>query len=110
MLSSSPLLDLVRAGAFVMLLFSAILILVVIRGLEAPIKFGTRTGPMLVGVGLVLFALPIYGDVAGAELLARPSPFIRIIAGVLLPVGLYLMKPLSPQQAVQEQEAPPDES
>ena len=94
MLSSSPLLDLVRAGAYVMLLFSAILILVVIRNLEN-VKFGTRVGPLLVGVGLVLFALPIYGDVAGAEILVRPSPILRIIAAALLLAGLYLMKPLS---------------
>jgi hypothetical protein len=108
MLSSSSLLDLVRAGAFVMLLFSAILILVVIRNLEAPIKFGTRTGPMLVGVGLVLFALPIYGDVAGAELLARPSPILRIIAGILLPVGLYLMKPLGRHRLIGESREEPE--
>lgn len=94
MLSSSPLLDLVRAGAFVMLLFSAILILVVIRNLEAPIKFGTRLGPLLVGLGLVMFALPIYGDVAGAVILSGMAPGMRVLAGILLPVGLYLMKPL----------------
>src|SRR5687767_7314530 len=98
MLSSSPLLDLVRAGAFVMLLFSAILIMVVVRNLEHPIKFGTRMGPLLVGIGLVLFALPIYGDVAGAEILARPSPLLRILAGVVLPTGLYLMRPLARHQ------------
>ena len=109
MLSSSPLLDLVRAGAFVMLLFSAILILVVIRNLEAPIKFGTRSGPLLVGMGLVLFALPIYGDVAGAEILARPAPILRIIAGFVLPVGLYLMKPLGLHRIVDAAARPAEE-
>lgn len=92
-----------------MLLFSAILILVVIRNLESPIKFGTRVGPLLVGVGLVLFALPIYGDVAGAEILARPSPLLRIIAGILLPAGLYLMKPLGREHLIGEIPEPDDE-
>ena len=96
MLSSSPLLDLVRAGAFVMLLFAAILIWVVIRNLDVPITFGTRAGPILTGVALVLFALPIYGDVAGVESLADHGSIFRIFAGALLPVGLYLMRPLAP--------------
>ena len=102
MLSSSPLLDLVRAGAFVMLLFAAILIWVVLRNLEAPIRFGTRSGPALVGVGLVFFALPIYGDVAGVEALANQGSLIRVIAGILLPVGLYLMRPLTTGRIFQQ--------
>lgn len=78
-----------------MLLFAAILIWVVLRNLEAPIKFGTRSGPALVGVALVLFALPIYGDVAGVESLANQGSIIRVLAGLLLPTGLYLMRPLT---------------
>ena len=97
-MTESPLLDLVRSGAFVMLLFAAILIIFVIRNLEAPIKFGTRIGPVLVGIGLLLFALPIYGDVFGTRDLDTPGSLIRILAAILLPVGLYLMKPLAPQQ------------
>ena len=85
-----------------MLLFSAILILVVIRNLEAPIKFGTRVGPLLVGLGLVLFALPIYGDVAGAEILARYASPFRIVAGLVLPTGLYLMKPFGRHSLAKE--------
>jgi hypothetical protein len=94
LLSSSPLLDLVRAGAFVMLLFAAILIWVVLRNLEAPIKFGTRSGPALVGIALILFAMPIYGDVAGVEALADHGSLLRVFAGFLLPPGLFLMRPL----------------
>lgn len=93
-----------------MLLFSAILILVVIRNLEGPIAFGTRVGPLLVGVGLILFALPIYGDVAGVEVLVDPSHILRIIAGFLLPTGLYLMKPLGRQHYVGESEEPVDDA
>ena len=78
-----------------MLLFAAILIAVVIRNLEAPIKFGTRIGPVLVGTGLVLFALPIYGSVMATQILDRPTPYLRILAAILVPVGLYLMKPLT---------------
>jgi hypothetical protein len=78
-----------------MLLFAAILIWVVLRNLEAPIKFGTRSGPALVGIALVLFALPIYGDVAGVESLANQGSLFRVFAGFLLPTGLYLMRPLT---------------
>ncbi|HYI46771.1 MAG TPA: hypothetical protein VE174_15040 [Actinomycetota bacterium] len=102
MLSSSPLLDLVRAGAFVMLLFAAILIWVVLRNLETPIKFGTRAGPALVGIALVLFALPIYGDVAGVESLADNGSLFRVFAGFLLPTGLYLMRPLTNKRRMYE--------
>ncbi len=101
-MGGSPLLDLVRAGAFIMLLFAAILILVVIRNVEAPIKFGTRIGPLLVGMGLVFFALPIYGDVVGSQFLDQPGSVIRLMAGILLPLGLYLMRPLTPAQAAAE--------
>jgi hypothetical protein len=93
--TSSPLLDLVRAAALVMLLFSAILIFVVIRNLEAPFRFGTRSGPLLVGLALVLFAIPIYAEVAGSAAMVRASSVFRIGAALLLPVGLYLMKPLT---------------
>lgn len=108
MLGASPLLDLVRAGAFVMLMFAAILIWVAIRNLEAPIRFGTRTGPVMVGIGLVLLALPIYGDIAGASLIARPGSVFRIVAAIVLPIGLYLMKPLteaSELEASEDEEA-----
>ncbi len=110
MLNSSPLLDLVRAGAFVMLLFSAILILVVVRRLEAPIRFGTRVGPLLVGIALVLFALPIYGDVGRAQSLVRPASALRIVGGIALPLGLYLMKPLGRHDTLSEPEESTDDA
>lgn len=109
MLSSSPLLDLVRAGAFVMLLFAAILIWVVIRNLDVPVTFGTRAGPILTGIGLILFALPIYGDVAGVESLADNGSIFRLFAGATLPVGLYLMRPLTPAYHEPERTEPDEE-
>jgi hypothetical protein len=89
-----------------MLLFAAILISVVIRNLEGPIKFGTRSGPILVGLALVLFALPIYGDVTDVGLLIRQGSLFRVFAGILLPAGLYLMNPLA-MGRVSQAEAPP---
>lgn len=114
-MTTSPLLDLVRAAALVMLLFSAILIFVVIRNLEAPMKFGTRTGPLLVGMALVLFAVPIYADVAGSLALVRAGSVVRIGAALLLPAGLYLMKPLTRRtrrnltDSVSEDDSPAEE-
>lgn len=108
-MSGSPLLDLVRAGAFIMLLFAAILILVVIRNVEAPIRFGTRTGPLLVGLALVFFALPIYGDVVGSRFLDQPGSVIRVFAGILLPIGLYLMRPLTAAQKASDKTETPEQ-
>ena len=108
MLSSSPLMDLVRAGALVMLLFAAILIWVVIRNLEAPIKFGTaprarvsRRRPRSVRSA----------DLRGCSGRRVPYPSrvtFRVLAGFLLPVGLYLMRPLTSNG--RRYEAPVDES
>jgi len=109
-LSSSPLLDLVRAGAFVMLLFAAILISVVIRNLEGPIRFGTRSGPILVGVSLVLFALPIYGDVTGTGFLVQQGSLFRVFAGLGLPTGLYLMHPFAIARTLEKEEQVEDEA
>ena len=92
-----------------MLLFAAILISVVIRNLEGPIRFGTRSGPILLGLSLVLFALPIYGDVTGAGLLVRQGSFFRVFAGILLPTGLYLMRPFGTLRITTPAEEPPQD-
>ncbi len=92
-----------------MLLFAAILMLVVIRNVETPIRFGTRTGPLLVGLALAFFALPIYGDVVGSRFLDRPGSVIRVVAGILLPIGLYLMRPLTGAQKTPDEAEPAEQ-
>jgi hypothetical protein len=92
-LVGSPLLDIERTGAFIMLAFAAILIFVVVRNVESPMRLAAWTGPVLVVTSLVLFTLPILGDILRSSPLINSSSLLHIVAAVLLPVGLYLMRP-----------------
>jgi hypothetical protein len=92
-MTASPLLDIERTGAFIMLAFAAILIFVVMRNVKTPVKFAAWTGPLLVAAALVLFTIPILGDILRSSTLTSRSSIFHITAAVLLPVGLYLMRP-----------------
>ncbi len=75
-----------------MLLFAVVLILVVFRNLDRPTA-KLRAGPIVIGISLFLFATPVYAAVAGTAF--RFDSAFRIVAAILLPVGLYLLTPLT---------------
>ena len=85
----NPFIELMQAGALIMLLFAAVLISVVIRQTEGS-KIRIRVGPAVIGVALILFAVPIYASVIGEDVGRFPSA-ARAIGAILLPVGLYLL-------------------
>jgi hypothetical protein len=89
----NPFIELMQAGAFIMLLFAAVLILVVLRNRERA-TFKHRVGPMVIGLALINFAIPVYAAVIGGSTFESFSPIFRVIAALLLPVGLYLLAPL----------------
>ena len=84
----NPFIELMQAGALIMLLFGAVLISVVIRNTGGSKMF--RLGPAVIGAALVLFAVPIYASVIGTDV-NRFTTAARVAAAVLLPVGLYLL-------------------
>jgi hypothetical protein len=86
----NPFIELMQAGALIMLLFAAVLISVVIRNTSGS-KRGLRIGPAIVGVALILFAIPIYASVIGTDDLNRFTAAARVAGAVLLPIGLYLL-------------------
>ena len=85
-----PFIELMQAGALIMLLFAAVLIAVVLRNTTGSTK-QVRIGPGIVGIALLLFAVPIYAAVIGASSLDRFTTSARIVGAILLPVGLYLL-------------------
>ena len=86
----NPFIELMQAGAFIMLLFAAVLISVVIRNMPARSP-KVRWGPALIGVSLLLFAIPVYASVAGTDDFERFSPLLRGLGAILLPIGLFLL-------------------
>ena len=86
----NPFIELMQAGAFIMLLFAAVLISVVIRQTSGTTN-RIRLGPLVIGVALVLFAIPIYASVAGTDDFNRFTTGARVAAAVLLPIGLYIL-------------------
>lgn len=86
----NPFIELMQAGALIMLLFAAVLISVVIHNTSGS-KARLRVGPTVIGVALILFAIPIYASVIGTDELNRFITGARVVAAVLLPVGLYLL-------------------
>jgi hypothetical protein len=107
---TSPLLDIERTGAFIMLAFAAILIFVVMRNVEAPVRFAAWTGPLLVIASLVLFTIPILSDILRSRPLGAPNSLVNITAAVLLPVGLYLMRPVPLNDRRESEEVEDNES
>ena len=86
----NPFIELMQAGALIMLLFAVVLIAVVIRNMPTR-SLQVRWGPALIGVALVRFAIPVYASVAGTEDLGVLTPTFRVLGAVLLPFGLYLL-------------------
>jgi uncharacterized membrane protein len=86
----NPFIELMQAGALIMLLFAAVLISVVIRNTTGS-KRQLRLGPGIVGVALLLFAVPIYASVIGTGDLNRFTTGARIAGAIFLPIGLYLL-------------------
>ena len=89
----NPFIELMQAAALIMLLFAAVLIMVVLRNAENRV-LKVRLGPAVVGLALVLFAIPIYASVLGSVTFDRLSSIARSLAAIILPVGLFLMAPL----------------
>lgn len=87
----NPFIELMQAGALIMLLFAAVLIWVVIRNTTTGSKQRLRIGPAVIGLALLLFAIPIYAAVIGASDLNRFTTSARIAGAILLPIGLYLL-------------------
>jgi len=98
----NPFIELMQAGALIMLLFAAVLISVVIRQTSGS-KRRIRVGPALIGLALVLFAAPIYAAVIGANEFDRFVATARIAAAVLLPIGLYLLGSEDGRSILEEQ-------
>lgn len=73
-----------------MLLFAAVLISVVLRNTTGS-KRRVRVGPAVVGVALLLFAIPIYAAVIGTDDFDRFTSGARIAGAIILPIGLYLL-------------------
>ena len=71
-----------------MTVFAAVLILVVTRNHKDP-RTRSRVALAMVGLALLLFAIPLYGDVLGVVRYERLGSIARIVAAVLLPYGLY---------------------
>ncbi|HET7482241.1 MAG TPA: hypothetical protein VFK89_05205 [Actinomycetota bacterium] len=89
----SPFVELMQAAALIMLLFAAVLMGVVLRNAENR-DLKVRLGPVVIGLSLILFAVPIYAAVLGSVTFDRYSSLARGAAAILLPVGLYLLVPL----------------
>ncbi len=85
---SDSLVQLMQAGSLTMTLFAAVLILVVTRNHKDP-RTRSRVALAMIGLSLLLFALPSYGEVLAARELARLGSVARIAAAILLPYGLY---------------------
>ncbi len=86
----NPFIELMQAAALIMLLFAAVLISVVIRQTSGA-KTRIRIGPAVIGLALVLFAVPIYASVIGTDDFTRFTTAVRVFAALLLPIGLYLL-------------------
>ena len=85
---SESLVQLMQAGSLTMTLFAAVLILVVTRNHKDP-RTRSRVALSMIGLSLLLFAIPLYGEVLGADRFQRLGAIARIAASILLPYGLY---------------------
>jgi hypothetical protein len=86
----SAFIELMQAGALIMLLFATVLVSVVIRN-TAGSKRHLRIGPGIIGLALLFFAIPIYAAVIEANALTGFTDSARIVGAILLPLGLYLL-------------------
>lgn len=97
----SAFIELMQAGALIMLLFATVLVSVVIRNTTGS-KRHLRIGPGVIGLALLFFAIPIYAAVIEANVTGFTDS-ARIVGAILLPLGLYL---LGSQADVPESETP----
>lgn len=102
----NPFIELMQAGALIMLLFAAVLIFVVIRNTSGS-KTLVRIAPGIIGVALISFAIPIYAAVAGNEDFQRFTTAARVAGAVLLPLGLFFLG--SHPESLQLHDEPPRE-
>ncbi|MDQ3941334.1 MAG: hypothetical protein M3238_08295 [Actinomycetota bacterium] len=100
----NPFIELMQAGALIMLLFAVVLILVVLRNVERA-SFRLRLGPIVIGLALLLFAAPVYAGVISSKQFRFSTP-CRLSAALLLPIGLYLLSPLRTRLENFEADAP----
>ena len=89
------MIQLMQAGSLTMTLFAAILILVVTRNHKDPAT-RSRVALTMIGLSLLLFAIPLYGDTLGAERFVVFGQVARVAAAVLLPYGLYTLSSYAP--------------
>ena len=90
------LIQLMQAGSLTMTVFAAVLILVVTRNHRDP-RTRSRVALAMIGLALLMFAIPLYGEILGSTQYQRLGSFSRIVAAVLLPYGLYsLGNPATP--------------
>ncbi len=85
---SDSLIQLMQAGSLTMTLFAAVLILVVTRNHKDP-RTRSRVALAMIGLALLMFAIPLYGDILGSTRYEDLASISRIVAAVLLPYGLY---------------------
>ncbi|MBW3594500.1 MAG: hypothetical protein KY391_02890 [Actinobacteria bacterium] len=104
----NPFIELMQAAALIMLLFAAVLISVVIRHTSGA-KTRIRIGPAVIGVALILFAIPIYAAVIGTDDFNRFTTGARIAAAILLPIGLYLLGSKEGASILEQQQPDRDE-
>lgn len=101
---SDSLIQLMQAGSLTMTLFAAILILVVTRNHKDP-RTRSRVALAMIGLSLLLFAIPLYGDILGTLRFARLGSVARIVGSVLLPYGLYSLGHHAPSSLKPVEEA-----
>ena len=89
------LIQLMQAGSLTMTLFAAILILVVTRNHKDPAT-RSKVALTMIGLSLLLFAIPLYGETLGASRWDVLGQIARITAAVLLPYGLYSLSSHAP--------------
>lgn len=85
---SDSMIQLMQAGSLTMTLFAAILILVVTRNHKDP-RTRSRVALAMIGLSLLLFAIPLYGEILQSVRYERLGSFSRIVGSILLPYGLY---------------------
>jgi peptidoglycan/LPS O-acetylase OafA/YrhL len=75
-----------------MTFFAAILLLVVTRNVRDPRK-KLKAALAMISLALLLFAVPLFGEVLGSPVFERYGALARVAAAVFLPYGLYHLAP-----------------
>jgi hypothetical protein len=75
-----------------MTFFAAVLLLVVTRNVSDPRK-KRKAALGMISLALLLFAIPLFGEVLGSPVFERYGALARVVAAVFLPYGLYRLAP-----------------